>query len=66
MEELSSLTVPELYGRIRRLNQIKHKLSPGRRISKIEREIGLLKKEILVRNEQKIERTPKRIYRHKI
>jgi len=39
-------SVPRLYERLRTLYQLKHKSSPGRRLTKIEREIGSIKQEI--------------------
>lgn len=38
--------LPKLYEKMRELCQIKHKSSPSRRIPKIEKEIGKIKKEI--------------------
>ena len=44
--DLTTKSTSEIYERIKILNSIKHKGSPDRRITKIERELGLLKKEL--------------------
>jgi hypothetical protein len=40
------MTTPELHERLRILCQLKHKSSPSKRITKIEKEIGKIKKEL--------------------
>jgi hypothetical protein len=41
--KIKELTLPELYERLKCLYQLKHKSSPGRRLTKIEREVGKIK-----------------------
>jgi hypothetical protein len=53
MEKLSSIPTPELSQMLRELCQFKHKMYPGRRVGRLEKEVHRIKNELRKRKDKK-------------